>query len=524
MVPSLRARLSTRGLVLAAVGFALALELAAILWLDGGSFVYTLDDPYIHLALAAQLRHGHYGINAGELAAPSSSLLWPLLLAPFGDSAALELLPLALNAFLCLATAGLFARIATRALGASDGAQLGAVACALGLVAVSNCIGLAYTGMEHSLQLWLAVASLWGTWRALEEGRAPAWLWAALGAAPWVRYESLGLCVPLWIVLARAGQLRSVLLCAAAALLPLVAFSAFLYASDLTPLPTSLLVKASPSGTGQDLGLLANLARNLGQIHAWILLGWALLLCGALAPRARIASSARALCAAALAALALQLCAGRLGWFSRYEMYVLAAAACAVLLARGSAVVWLGRHPIAIAPALLLLGAWHAPHVAATLLTPLASNNIFEQQYQMRRFAREVLPSARVAVRDLGWVAFRNPTYTLDLNGLASPAVLRLLWTEPKAPDWVDDLLRQHDIALAMVPEGYGARHARERWVLLGTLRLSRPRVTPAADAVSFYALDPASAALARDRLPAFESGLPARLHLETPGLSRARP
>ena len=510
------ARLRTRSLALAAVGAALALELAAILWLDEGRFVYTLDDPYIHLALAAQLRQGHYGINAGEFAAPSSSALWPFLLAPFGDLAALEYLPLALNALLCLATGGLYARIASRALGAGEALHGGALLCALALVGITNTVGLAYTGMEHSLQLWLAVASLWGTWRALDEGRAPAWLWAALAVAPWVRYESAALCVPLWIVLARRGQLRGVLISAAAAGLPLVGFSAFLHALELPFVPTSVLVKAGADSAS--FGVLQHLARNLGQVHAWILLGWALVLGAGLGSRAALASQRRELCAAALAALALHLALGRLGWFSRYEMYVLAAAACAALLAFGSrAAAWLERRRAVVLPALAALAAVHFPHVGATLLTPLASNNIFEQQYQMRRFAREVLPSARVAVRDLGWVAFRSPTYTLDLNGLASLAALRALRSEPKAPDWVDALLREHGIALGILPEGYGARHARAGWVLLGTLRLSRPRITPAAPAVSFYALDPETAALARQALPRFVSGLPARLQLEPP-------
>ena len=59
--------------------------------------VYSLDDPYIHLALARQILHGHYGINPGEFAAPSSSILWPFLLAPFAFTRLVEFLPLVIN-------------------------------------------------------------------------------------------------------------------------------------------------------------------------------------------------------------------------------------------------------------------------------------------------------------------------------------------------------------------------------------------------------------------------------------------
>jgi hypothetical protein len=35
-----------------------------------GHFSYSLDDPYIHLALAQQIIRGHYGLNPGEVSAP----------------------------------------------------------------------------------------------------------------------------------------------------------------------------------------------------------------------------------------------------------------------------------------------------------------------------------------------------------------------------------------------------------------------------------------------------------------------
>jgi len=59
----------------------IAILFLAVLKLNHGTFTYSLDDPYIHLALSDQSRHGHYGISAGHRAAPSSSILFPFLLA-----------------------------------------------------------------------------------------------------------------------------------------------------------------------------------------------------------------------------------------------------------------------------------------------------------------------------------------------------------------------------------------------------------------------------------------------------------
>ena len=64
--------------LLIGIGFLLVIilaEVVALLRLNNGHLVYTLDDPYIHLALAENIIHGHYGVNAGEFSAPSSSIL-----------------------------------------------------------------------------------------------------------------------------------------------------------------------------------------------------------------------------------------------------------------------------------------------------------------------------------------------------------------------------------------------------------------------------------------------------------------
>src|SRR5574341_2136772 len=78
---------------------------AAMRWTDG-RLIYSLDDAYIHMALAKNLaHHGVWGCTPFHFSSSSSSLLWTAVLAAayrvFGVR---DAIPLVLNAALALAT------------------------------------------------------------------------------------------------------------------------------------------------------------------------------------------------------------------------------------------------------------------------------------------------------------------------------------------------------------------------------------------------------------------------------------
>ena len=132
------------------------LELVAILRLNDGHLAYTLDDPYIHLALAENLAQGHYGVNATEHSAPSSSILWPFLLAPFAGGSLGPVAPLILNWVAACLTIVVFSKLAATALpdpGNTPAVRLLHPLLVCLIVLTTNLVGLAYTGMEHSLSL-----------------------------------------------------------------------------------------------------------------------------------------------------------------------------------------------------------------------------------------------------------------------------------------------------------------------------------------------------------------------------------
>jgi hypothetical protein len=73
--------------------------------LNRGYFVYVIDDPYIHMAMAKNMAlHGVWGVSQYHFASSSSSLLWTALISLvywiFGIK---QLVPFALNILFGLA-------------------------------------------------------------------------------------------------------------------------------------------------------------------------------------------------------------------------------------------------------------------------------------------------------------------------------------------------------------------------------------------------------------------------------------
>jgi hypothetical protein len=223
--------------------------------------------------------------------------------------------------------------------------------------------------------------------------------------------------------------------------------------------------------------------------------------------RARLAAD-RTLAAWGGSAAVLHLIVGRFGWFARYEIYIWATVLVTLL--------WVGRVALSRAlqrvPAMavaVMLVAFLAlacrPYLAAVMSTPLAANNIEEQQYQMHRFAT-LYWKAPVAAYDLGWLSYRNDSDVLDLEGLAS---METRVAAAAGGDWMEALAAKHGVKLAIVSPGV-IPQLPANWIALGTLHLGRPCITPADSLVRFWALDTATVAPAEAALEAWASTLPA--------------
>lgn len=460
----------------------LLIILIAGLIITEGNLTYTLDDPYIHLALARQIADGHYGLQAGAYAAPSSSIIWPFLLAPFSHFSWFEQAPLIINTASCLLTLSYIRAILEKTL--ETEIRLWHL-LTIGLVA--NIYGLVFTGMEHNLQILLTCMTLYYVIMK------PTSLWLALTIAimPLIRYESLAISLPLGAYLTlRTNKWYLPAIAMAASLAAIIAFSLFLKSIGLEALPSSIMAKA---GTGTWTGVLENISKN---IHAHYLLP---VIIGA-----GIAFHARrdrwlgiSLMASAIAFYTL----GKSGWYGRYETFfvIYAGLLCSPIFSLVSS------------PALRLFRFLYIFLLTCqtlficTLTTPLASKNINDQQATMAKLAKWL--AEPVAVNDLGLVALRSDQHVLDLWGLGSIEALRAQ-RSGLPPDWICDLMEKENVRVAMVYSHWFPEKP-SCWSPVATLHTPGRRITAAGMSVSIYTTQPEAIPGLKRQLQAFSLANP---------------
>ena len=154
MMKNLRERIP---FALAAAVFLVILTTLAVksLQANAGHLIYTLDDPYIHMAIAKNLAaHGVFGVTRFSFSSTTSAPLWTLLLAAsyalFGVSDWIPGILATLFALAALYSADSLCRLL------SVGTIGRSIIC-LAVVYFTPLVPVVSTGLEHAMHLFLAI-------------------------------------------------------------------------------------------------------------------------------------------------------------------------------------------------------------------------------------------------------------------------------------------------------------------------------------------------------------------------------
>jgi hypothetical protein len=412
---------------------------------DAGTFVYPLDDAYIHLAVSRNLAlHGVWGISRYNFSGASSSPGWTLLLAGVIKVAGVHLVtPLIVNAIAGVALLLLASILLAWALPRAGMFYMAAALCAMVLVAPLP--GLAAIGMEHMLHsvvmLFLLGLAAWiaslETSVPIPTGAAAALLLAGAAAGA-LRYEScFAIAAVMVCLLMRRRAVLAVLLGLAAAIGP-VSYGLYSRAHSGITLPFSVVMKSSGGAHLQLTSFIISAAEP-------ILLILAAVFFLRRASRAAAGTSAKwryhdTFFGLVLATLTMQGIVGPLGWLMRYEayLYVLATVALALVIGdewqrrgeRGGAR-FTGAEKWVLAAVFFALlepfnGMIHRVHhgwsdVAASI------HDRYVEHLPQALFVEQEMPNAVVMANDIGFLAFyAKDAQILDPLGLGSLEPVKL--------------------------------------------------------------------------------------------------
>ncbi len=438
-------------------------------------FTYTLDDPYIHIQVAKNILKGTYGLNFGEFSAPSSSILWPFVLAFVSALTPIpvEYIPLLLNFVfggLTLYGVLLFTeKTFNKPLRNSMYLILFFV-----LFAAGNLFGLIFNGMEHSLQLALVV---WIVYFLLFK-RSSSILYILLLLAPLVRYEDFAITVPLLFYLYVAGHKTKAIATFSIAIVIVSLFSLFLYMHGLGLLPTSIIIKTGAYSDSYISNIVLKFFSNLSGSLTFTVLYIA-----------AISSYIGRICKQKLllyviVSMTLHAFFGGTGWLYRYENYiVIYAALMLVYLHKELIAKYVDNYRYKLVIPLIAGVIFLNPgSIVTQIATATASKNIAQQQYRMGTLVKYL--NQPVAANDIGLVSLLGGNYVLDLYGLASKKAMQIRLSNDTSA--MDELVKKKGIRVIMIYSRW-FKKIPKKWRKVAVLKSKGILISPIGREVSFY-------------------------------------
>jgi hypothetical protein len=158
---------------------------------------------------------------------------------------------------------------------------------------------------------------------------------------------------------------------------------------------------------------------------------------------------------------------------------------------------------------ILALGFWDRT-CSSLWRTPLASHNIYAEQWQMARFVRRFYSGSVLALNDIGAVNYLSDIECVDLFGLATVEVARMKLAGRFETASIRALNAARGTRIALVYTGWFTSPAPlpTDWIKVGEWTIP-DNVICGGDTVSFYSVDPSERLRLADNLRMFGSTLP---------------
>ncbi|MFX1472708.1 MAG: hypothetical protein ACFFBM_09415 [Promethearchaeota archaeon] len=481
----------------------------AILAMNSGHMIYTIDDIYIHLAISRNLNEfSVFGVTRYEFSSSSSSPLWDLIIsAGFLLVGVNDMLPLALNAILAsIAVVTVYVLLKD-----TDMSPRYITGVLLSFVFFTSLPGLVFTGMEHILQIILSLIFVVLSSRVLSGdvrfGKESFLLFIVTPFVSAIRFESIFLVIPVVVLFLMKREWTHALIVLGMTAVPWIVYGIVSVQNGWLFLPNSLIVKGIDA---VHYGIGWFLVRGIANlVISPYLLG--LLIASVKLSRFQEQGfwhSDNVMMLIFVSACLMHLQFGSIGWFFRYEAYLVALGVFTVAVRgrrflSGLNIGSLSASTMQTGPKRTRLYAYGliilfiAPLLARGALciawTPIASNNIYNQHYQIALFLDRFYTGETVMMNDIGCANFLSDIVCIDKWGIGTLDI---------GTSWLDGSISVDTIRIAAANHGveiaiiYIDGLVPEEWEIVGYWTI-RNNVAAYNSTVAFLAVMPSE----RDRL-----------------------
>ncbi|MCX6826648.1 MAG: hypothetical protein NTV06_05205 [candidate division Zixibacteria bacterium] len=494
--------------------------------------IYAIDDPYIHMAIGKNLiHHAVWGVTPYEFSSSSSSPLWTFLIAFFFLFIGIkESIPFLLNLFAAVSLLYIVDHYLIK-LGMSPPFRTGILS---GMILLAPLPPLIFTGMEPILQMVLVIPFIFLSSEILSKEHKPVVsrvnfiLFSLSALLSMVRFESLFLIFIAVVLFYLRGRKKYAAVLLLSGLGPALVYGIISVVNGWYILPNPVLLKANIRGL-EGWGGFLNLLGWAGLKQMWytphLFFLWATGLFIYISNLKKgFWEKSRLSFFLWMCTVALHMQFARTGWFFRYESYLVVSGLLILIPSLrdifGPAC-WkesprLGKIMLnfLIAITLILSMAFLGMRsFDAFRWTPLATSNIYQQQYQMGQFLKEFYDGKPVAANDIGAICFLSDVNCLDLWGAANMEVARLKKDNRLDLAQIRRITMEREVQIAVIYDDWfmkdGERKIPLEWLKVGVWTIKN-NIVCGGDSVSFYAVDSTSASSLIQNLQRYSPRLPA--------------
>jgi hypothetical protein len=492
--------------------------------------VYSLDDAYIHMAMAKNLAiDGVWGVSKYEFTSSSSSILWTSLLALFYYLFGVnEITPLILNLiFASLVIISSYFILIKHSIKKSF-----IFLILLSLVVVTPLPPLMFTGLEHVFHIWVSLLFMYLVSENLVEKKSDRkiliWILILAAVLPAIRYEGIFLVMVASALFFLKKKYTTGIITFVFSVIPIIIFGLVSVRNGWSFFPNSLLLKAG----FPDITSFSDLVSFSGALMEIFVPGRYLVpavLCFVIfAISFYFFTKSRYnyifnlkityLLLLFIANLILYAAYSKSGWTYRYQSFLVALGIIVFSVLffeyflKGFGKNSVFRSGFVILAVSVPFFYFLVSGIALNIQTPVASANIYEQQYQMGQFLRKYYEGEGVALNDIGTSNYFADIKCLDLWGLANIEVSKKRRSGKFNSDDISSICVKYDIKIAIVYDSWFLETEGSiipgEWIKTGTWQIMN-NVIAGDDTVSFYAVNVKEAEILQKYLKEFSSELP---------------